>query len=170
MTDVVRTAAQRAIFFEPVPEFRRVIYLAGTMRGSRLADQIEARALSRILPRRRLLQQFYNEIVNNNGVEAFTDWYRNRVPSSIDNQSPESPLLEATNNLRQEPYVVSHNIQANATPVLPLNLTTDLLVPFTSSYIENTMSSLVLHGQNHFCTHDPRTLAEIKRILQENMN
>jgi pimeloyl-ACP methyl ester carboxylesterase len=170
MTDVVRTAAQRAIFFEPVPEFRRVIYLAGTMRGSRLADQIEARALSRILPRRRLLQQFYNEIVNNNGVEAFTDWYRNRVPSSIDNQSPESPLLEATNNLRQEPYVVSHNIQANATPVLPLNLTTDLLVPFTSSYIENTMSSLMLHGQNHFCTHDPRTLAEIKRILQENMN
>ena len=79
-------------------------------------------------------------------------------------------MLEATNNLRQEPDVVSHNIQANATPLLPLPLTTDLLVPYSSSYIENAMSSLVIHGQDHFCTHDPRTLAEIKRILQENSN
>lgn len=170
MSDEIRAVASEAIFFEPVPEFKRVIYLAATMRGSRLADQIEARALSRILPRRRLLQQFYDEIVSRNGVEAFSPWYQNRVPSSIDNQSPESPMLEATNNLRQEPDVVSHNIQANATPLLPLPLTTDLLVPYSSSYIENAMSSLVIHGQDHFCTHDPRTLAEIKRILQENSN
>lgn len=168
MSDEIRAVASEAIFFEPVPEFKRVIYLAGTMRGSRLADQIEARALSRILPRRVLLQQFYNEIVGLNGVEAFTPWYQTRVPSSIDNQSPESPLLEATNNLRQEPDVVSHNIQANATPILPLPHTTDLLVPYSSSYIENAASSLVIHGQNHFCTHDPRTLTELKRILHEN--
>jgi pimeloyl-ACP methyl ester carboxylesterase len=170
MSDEIRAIASEAIFFNPVPEFKRVIYLAATMRGSRLADQIEARALSRIIPRRRLLQQFYDEIVSRNGVEAFSPWYQNRVPSSIDNQSPESPLLEATNQLRQEPDVVSHNIQANATPLLPLPATTDLLVPYSSSYVDNAVSSLVIHGQDHFCTHDPRTIAEIKRILYENTN
>lgn len=169
MSDFVRQAAEPAIFFEPLHEIKRVIYLAGTMRGSRIADQVEAKALSRVLPKRQQLQQFHDEIALNNGIDVFQAEYRDRVPSSIDNQSPESPLLQVTNQLRQDPWLVSHSIQANATPFLPLPHTTDLLVPYFSSVVENANSQLMLHGQDHFCTHDPRTLAEIKRILHENL-
>lgn len=170
MSDELRYAAQPAIFFEPVPEMKRAIYLAGTMRGSRIADQVEARALSRVLPKRRLLQQFHDELAINNGIDVFQPEFRERVPSSIDNQSPESPLLASINQLRQDPWIKSHSIQANATPLLPLHTTTDLLVSYQSSLILEADSRLVLHCQNHFCTHDPRTLAEIKRILNENLN
>lgn len=170
MSEPLRRAAEPAIFFEPLPELRRAIYLAGTMRGSRIADQVEARALSRVLPRRQQLKQFHDEIAMNNGIEVFQPEYRERIPSSIDNQSPESPLLEVANRLRQDPRLISHSIQANATPLLPVHHSTDLLVPYFSSFVEEASSSLVLHGQDHFCTHDPRTLAEIRRILKLNLS
>ena len=169
MNDQVRQAAEPAIFFEPVAEFKRVIYLAATMRGSRIADHVEARALSAVLPRRMLLEAFYNEIVSNNGVDAFQPAYRQRMPSSIDNQSPESPILSATNQLRQDANVRSHAIQANITPILPRQASTDGLVPFESSYIAEAVSQRHLPLQDHFCTHDPRTLGEIRRILLENI-
>lgn len=169
MSDQIRQAAETAIFFEPVTEFKRVIYLAATMRGSRIADHVEARALSAVLPRRRLLEAFYNEIITNNGLDAFQPAYRQRMPSSIDNQSPESPMLSVTNQLRQEPDVRSHAIQANITPILPRQASTDGLVPYQSSYIEEAISQRHLPLQDHFCTHDPRTLDEIRRILRENI-
>lgn len=169
MSDQLRHASESAIFFEPVAEMKRVIYLAATMRGSRIADQVEARALSAVLPRRMLLEAFYNEIVTNNGREAFQPAYRDRMPSSIDNQSPESPMLLVTNQLRQNADVRSHAIQANITPILPRQASTDGLVPFESSYIDEAVSQVVLPLQDHFCTHDPRTLGEIRRILLENI-
>lgn len=169
MSDEIRQIAEKPIFFEPVPEIKRVIYLAATMHGSRLADQVEARMLSTVLPRRRLLQLFYDEIINKNGVDAFQPEYRKRPPSSIDNQSPESPILAATNRLRQDDQVQSHSIQANITPILPQGASTDGLVPYKSSFIDEAESQRLLHLQDHFCTHDPRTLGEIRRILMENL-
>ena len=146
-----------------------MIYLTATMRGSQIADQVEARALSAVLPRRKLLELFHTEIIENNGIDAFQPEYRNRVPSSIDNQSPESPILAVTNNLRLQDGLISHSIQANLTPMLPRQLSTDGLVPFKSSLIDEAVSQVVLPVQDHFCTHDRRTLNEIARILNENL-
>ncbi len=169
MRETIRQASEPAIFFEPVSEINRVIYLTATMRGSRIADQVEARALSAVLPRRKLLELFHTEIIENNGIDAFQPEYRNRVPSSIDNQSPESPILAVTNNLRLQDGLISHSIQANLTPMLPRQLSTDGLVPFKSSLIDEAVSQVVLPVQDHFCTHDRRTLNEIARILNENL-
>ena len=169
LSEAMRQAGEEAIFFEPIPEIERVIYVAATMKGSRIADQAEARALSLVIPRRRQLQEFYDEIVKFNGKEALQPSYRDRPPSSIDNQSPESPFLAAMQQLRQTPGLNSHSIQANWFPFLPTHLMTDGLVSYDSSYIPEASSRLVLDWQDHFCTHDPLTLAEIKRILFEHL-
>jgi pimeloyl-ACP methyl ester carboxylesterase len=169
LSEPMRQAGQEAIFFEPVPEFKRVIHVASTMKGSRLADQFEARALSRVIPRRRQLQEFYEEIIKYNGREAFQPEYRDRPPSSIDNQSPESPFLAAAAVLRQPPDLITHSIQADWFPFLPMHAKTDGLVGFESSYIPEASTQVVLDWQDHFCTHDHRALAEIKRILHENI-
>ena len=169
MSDEVRQASEPVLFFEPVTEISRVIYLAATMRGSRIADHFEARFLSSVLPRRKMLERFHSEIIANNGIEAFQPVYRDRVPSSIDNQSPESPMLAVTNQLRLKEGLISHSIQANATPLLPQQKSTDGLVPFTSSLIDEAVSQVILPLQDHFCTHDRRTLNEISRILKENL-
>ena len=169
LSEPLRKAGQEAIFFEPVPEFKRLIHVASTMKGSRLADQVEARALSRVIPRRMQLQQFYDEIVQFNGKDVFQPEYRDRPPSSIDNQSPESPFLAAAAKMRQTPGLITHSIQADWFPFLPVHAKTDGLVSYDSSYIPEASTQLILPWQDHFCTHDPRTLAEIKRILHEHL-
>lgn len=169
LSEPMRKAGEEAIFFEPIPEIKRAIHVASTMKGSRFADQVEARWLSRVIPRRRQLQEFHEEIVSNNGKDALQPEYRDRPPSSIDNQSPESPFLAAAARLRQTPGLITHSVQADWFPFLPIHAKTDGLVSFDSSYIAEASSRLILPWQDHFCTHDPRTLAEIKRILQEHL-
>jgi|GEM_PF-2792650 len=169
LPEPMRQAGEEAIFFEPIPEFKRSIQMASTMKGSRIADQVEARALSRLIPRRRQLKEFHEEIVKFNGRDALQPEYRDRPPSSIDNQSPESPFLAAAAVLRQTPGLITHSIQADCFPFLPVHAKTDGLVSYDSSYIPEAATQLILPWQDHFCTHDPRTLAEIKRILHEHL-
>jgi pimeloyl-ACP methyl ester carboxylesterase len=169
LSERMRQAGEEAIFFEPVHEFKRLIHVASTMKGSRIADQVEARALSRVIPRRQQLQEFYDEIVRFNGKDALQPEYRDRPPSSIDNQSPESPFLAAAAKLRQSPGLITHSIQADWFPFLPVHAKTDGLVSYDSSYIPEASTRSILPWQDHFCTHDPRTLAEIKRILHEHL-
>ena len=170
LSEPMRQAGQEAIFFGPIPEFKRSIQVASTMKGSRIADQVEARALSRVIPRRRQLKEFHEEIVKFNGKDALQPEYRDRPPSSIDNQSPESPFLAAAAVLRQTPGLITHSIQADWFPFLPVHAKTDGLVGYDSSYIPEASTQLMLPWQDHFCTHDPRTLAEIKRILHEHIS
>ena len=65
--------------------------------------------------------------------------------------------------------MVTHSIQANATPLLPLERSTDFLVPFESSTIDDASSRLVVPWANHFCTHKRAVLDEILGILHEHL-
>ncbi len=165
LSEISRAQINRSIHFEPVPEIKRVVYLCGTMKGSTLADQVEGRILSRIIPRRSALEAFHHEVLTQNGPLVLNPRFQRRPPSSIDNQSPKSVILKAINQLRRSPDVAIHSIQANATPVLTVPASSDLLVSFKSSYIDEASSRLVVQGVNHFCTHEPDVLAEIERIL-----
>jgi hypothetical protein len=170
LSSATRDRVAEAIYFEPILEIRRVVYLCGTMHGSRLADGVEARFLGRLIPRRSALEEFHSELLAFNGPQVLNPSYRNRAPSSIDNQSPESPLLEAINRLRPNPGLTAHSIQADATPNLPQERSTDLLVPYSSSYIGDAVSRLVVPWTNHFCTHNRAVLDEVCRILHEHLD
>ncbi len=164
-----RARVTRSFDFEPVSEITRVIYICGTMHGSRAADQIEGRLFARVIPRRSTLEQFHAEVLANNSPEVLDPRFRKRPPSSIDNQSPESAILAAVNRLRRNPGVITHSIQADATPLLPVERSTDFLVPFESSSIDDASSRVVVPWANHFCTHNPVVLEEITRILHEHL-
>ena len=45
-----------------------------------------------------------------------------------------------------------------------VELSNDTVVPYASSHVSWTASELVIDA-NHFCQDDPRTIAEIRRIL-----
>jgi len=169
VSEETRARVTPAIRFEPVPEIKRVIYVCGTMRGSHAADQIEGRLFAQVIPRRSTLEQFHAEVLANNAPDVLAPRFRKRAPSSIDNQSPESAILHAMNHLRQNPEVVTHSIQANATPLFPLERSTDFLVPFESSWIDDASSRLVVPWANHFCTHNRAVLDEVTRVLHEHL-
>jgi hypothetical protein len=153
-----------ALFFEPEPYVRRVIFLTTGHQGGKLAAQPGVRTSYGLIHRHNPLRLTWAELEAANGYEVFQPSFRNHVPSSADGMQAGNPLLVALDSQPIAPHVAYHSIIANVRRHVPLDGMTDGLVSYQSAHLDGAASEHIVTA-THFCEADPQVIAEVRRIL-----
>ena len=164
----IKEVARRMFFFEPLPEVKRVVFIATPHRGSyRTKDWV--RSLVRTIvnipvnivtlnPER--LTQFTNQL-------KLPASMRDRIPSSVDGMSADNPVLQTLVTIPLAPGVKGHSI----IPVLPgeeIETGNDGVVEYKSAHIDGVESEFIVRT-GHSCQGHPFTIEELRRILYEHI-
>ena len=159
-----RALLREAMFFEPVPSVKRVVFIATPHRGSYQATGWALNLIRRFihLPGT-LVSQFQDLLVQ----PAFAELHMSQLPTSVDNMSPGHPFLRALNDLPIAPNITAHSIIA----VLgdgPVTGKTDGVVAYESAHIDGVESEKVVRS-GHSTQGHPETIEEVRRILREHI-
>jgi pimeloyl-ACP methyl ester carboxylesterase len=162
--EATRAKLSAACFFQPLPQIRRVIFIATPHGGSTSASGAFGRLASRLveLPPEEA-SEHQQLIAENPGV--FADFVQIRLPTSVDLLESGSPVLQAMREMRFGCRVRLHNIIGIHNPIGP----SDGVVPVASAWHPDCLSEKTipaLHGRVH---RTPDTSAEVLRILCEHL-
>lgn len=161
-----RTALKKAFMWQPEPHVKRVIFLAVPHRGSDTADSRLGKLGRLIVKPPNAFAAFYDRISKRN-PKAFTAQYqalgRGRL-DSVGALSPQQPTLKILADLPLGHPVRMHSVIGNENASTPLKQSTDGLVPYWSSHLDEAVSEKVIHTDHRLINH-PQTHAEIRRIL-----
>ncbi|MDB5353009.1 MAG: hypothetical protein JWN86_4256 [Planctomycetota bacterium] len=158
-----RDLLSKALFFEANPSIRRVIFIATPHRGSTMSGQFIGRLGNSLIRLPGLFEATQHDLLSQNGANFFKNSHPAAPATSITQLSPRSGTLAAVNARPIAPGVTYHSIVAKAAPG-PLESSSDLIVPYSSSHLDGAASELVVDG-NHACLGSPATIGEIRRIL-----
>ena len=164
-------------FFEPLPEIRRVIFLATPHHGARLSASLPARLAQQFVHPPRVLQEAALELERGDrGREAERKMLS--VLPSLDMIAPTSPFLAALAECPKPRSVAYHSILGDA-PVIDGLLervltsgregVSDGIVSRTSTRLEESDSSKVVPADHAELRRHPETVEEVKRILREHL-
>jgi hypothetical protein len=156
----------RQVFcYEPMPEVRRIVFIATPHRGSPLASG-PLRALgTRLCGRPSRFLQALETVLANNEPDLFTRDFLEELPTSAGELAPGHPLLRGLGDLAIDPSVRSHSIIADLRNP-PFPGATDGIVPYSSSHLDGVASESLVHGF-HICLNDPAVIREVRRLLVE---
>ena len=101
-----------SMVFKPMPEVRRLIFIATPHRGSPLARGPIRDIGTRLVRPATPLQQVRAALLASNGPDAFTRTFREGLATSINELAWEHPLLLAIDGLPIDPNVKRHSIIA----------------------------------------------------------
>jgi pimeloyl-ACP methyl ester carboxylesterase len=164
MPDETRALLREAMFFEPVPTVKRVIFIATPHRGSYQATGWVLNLINRLI---RLPGTLVSQLGELMVQPAFAQLQTSQLPTSVDNMSPGHPFLRALNDLAIDPAIPAHSIIA----VLgegPITGKTDGVVAYESAHIEGVESEKVVRS-GHSTQANPETIDEVRRILREHI-
>jgi pimeloyl-ACP methyl ester carboxylesterase len=150
-------------FFEANPSIRRVIFVATPHRGSSLSGQLIGRLGNALIRLPGKFEATRLALLARNGPDFFKQGRLTTPATSITQLSPRSAALEALDSRPIAAGVPYHSIIARAAHV-PVESSTDLVVPYASSHLDGAASELVVDG-THACLGKPEVIAEIRRIL-----
>jgi pimeloyl-ACP methyl ester carboxylesterase len=151
---------RRVYFVEPVPEVRRVIFIATPQHGSFLAENPVSQLLARwVTPHERTLAAM-RELTDRN--REFLRRGASRF-GSLWSMSPSNPTLAALAETPVSPKISAHSIIAVEGDG-PAESGDDGVVSYQSAHIPEAESELVVRS-GHSVQADPRTVAEVRRIL-----
>ncbi|MFO0946012.1 MAG: hypothetical protein U1D30_08705 [Planctomycetota bacterium] len=144
---------------------KRLVFIATPHRGAR-SDGFIGRLSSRLISLPKNLLDTQHQLLAKN-PDAFLPLFANGMPTSVDNLSPESPIIQAVGKLPFGPDVKYHSIIGNVRGDEARD-STDGVVPYSSSHIEGARSEdLVPAG--HACQNHPLTILAVRRILIEHL-
>jgi pimeloyl-ACP methyl ester carboxylesterase len=156
---------QHAFCYEPVPEVRRVVFIATPHRGSPLARGPLRGLGTRFCNRPSHFVQALQTVLANNGPDRFTPEILEELPTSAGELASGHPLLMGLCDLGIDSSVRSHSIIADFRDP-PGPGATDGIVPYSSSHLEGVDSELLVRGL-HICLDHPAVIREARRILVE---
>lgn len=162
-----RDALRDAFFWKPEPAVRRVVFLAVPHRGSQHADNPVGRFGRSIVRPPSRFTEFYLRISEAN-PGAFTEEYRELGEGQLDSigaLSPEQPTLRILSDLPVGEHVALHSIVGDRGRRGPIEESSDGLVDYWSSHLDEAASELVV-PRWHSLIDKPETIAEIRRILE----
>ncbi len=157
-----RQLLEEAMFFEPLPTVKRVVFIATPHRGSFRASGWALNLARRVvaLPGR-LADQLRSAFADPN-LLALSD---SRLPTSVDNMSPSHHFVRTLADSPIDPGVTAHSIIAVRGPGPPRGQT-DGVVAYESAHVEGVASERVVRSTHSAQSH-PDTIAEVHRILRE---
>jgi hypothetical protein len=170
MAAETRELLRDAMFFDPVPSVKRIVFIATPHRGSYQATGWVLNIVRRLIRLPGTLVSQMQDVLKGQAFatgQAFAQLGSAQLPTSVDNMSPGHPFLRALNDLKIDPSITAHSIIA----VLgdpPLIGKTDGVVAYESAHIEGVESEKVVHS-SHSTQGHPETVAEVRRILREHI-
>jgi pimeloyl-ACP methyl ester carboxylesterase len=160
-----RRLLQQAFCYTPVPEVRRVVFIATPHRGRPLASGPLRGLGTRLCNRPSRFNQALQAVLANNGPDLFTPEFSEELPTSAGELASGRGLLMGLCDLEIAPSVRSHSIIADFRD-RPGPGATDGIVPYSSSHLEGVDSELLFRGL-HICLDHPAVIREVRRILVE---
>lgn len=156
--------------FEPLPQVRNAIFVAAPHRGTSFANHRLARwAANLITLPFSMVEQFADvTLAIANAAPRTGKQGLFRIPNSIDNLSDQDPFIRATADLPISSFVRYHSIIGNDTPKLPLEESSDGIVPYTSAHLAGAESERVIPS-GHSVQEQPQAIVEIRRILRSQL-
>ena len=158
-----RALIARALFVQPLPFVKRVVFIATPHRGSFLASNPIAK--------------FANKFINLPGglAKAAVEVGRSRdpsmlgtpftIPTALDNMDASNPFLQTLSSLP-----IAAGVQVNSIIAVrgagPIEAGNDGVVEYKSAHIEGVESELVVRS-GHSTQATPQTIEEVRRILYE---
>lgn len=160
-----RDLIKRVFFFNDQPFVRRIVFIATPHRGSSLTDRSAIRLVSRLIELPGTVLDTRARLVAKNPGVFDSSFAGSRT--SIDNLSPENPVLRASATIPIDSSVTYHSIIGNIERGEPKD-GSDGVVSYWSSHLEGAASELIVpFGHN---AHDhPLAILEIRRILLEHL-
>jgi pimeloyl-ACP methyl ester carboxylesterase len=159
-----RALLREGEFFDPVPNVKRVVFIATPHRGSYQATGWALNLINRLIRLPGTLVSQFGDLL---AQPAFAQLHMSRLPSAVDNMSPGHPFLRALNDLAIDPNITAHSIIA----VLgdgPITGKTDGVVAYESAHIDGVESEKVVRS-GHSTQGRPETIDEMRRILREHI-
>jgi triacylglycerol esterase/lipase EstA (alpha/beta hydrolase family) len=160
-----RQLLREAFFYKPVPEVRRVIFIATPHRGSPLAARRLQDLATQLCWRPSRFRQAHEVLLSHNEFDMFDDGSRVQLATSAGELAAGHPLLLRLCELGIDSSVPLHSVIADLSdPPRPDG--TDGIVPYSSSHLEGVASEFLVHGL-HICVAHPAVIEEVRRILME---
>jgi pimeloyl-ACP methyl ester carboxylesterase len=157
---------KRYLFFQPLPFVKRVVFLATPHRGSDLSRGVVGRVGAGLITDPDHIAKLLNRLTKDN-PDAFDRRRFRRLPSSIETLETNGKILLALLAMKPSNQVIFHSIIGSLRPG-PRESSTDGVVPFSSSHIDNAATELVVRS-DHGVQKDPAAIQEVRRILLEHI-
>jgi pimeloyl-ACP methyl ester carboxylesterase len=161
-----RERLREAFYWKPEPYVRRVIFVCTPHRGSDYADNPLGKLGQLLVKPPSKFREFYERISAAN-PGAFTPEYEELGSGRLDSVgalSPEQPTLQILSDLPVPYPVVMHSIIGNRGKKGPLEDSSDGIVPYWSSHIEEAASEKIV-PTGHGAIDERETVEEVIRIL-----
>jgi len=164
-----REVLRKMIYFEPIPQVKRVVFCATPHRGSKMAENPAARMVVDLIEVPSHLLQLSSEIISQS-ANALTplglEFARDRM-TSIEQLSSKARTTSEFLNKPLNPAVTYHSIIGNNSAAhVPLEKSSDNIVAYTSAHLEGVASEAVIRKADHGVHRTDGGIAEIIRILR----
>jgi pimeloyl-ACP methyl ester carboxylesterase len=157
-----REFLRRSLFVQPVPNVRRIVYIATPHRGSYVAGSWIAQQLTRFMSLPRGLVNVTAELLSGN-PGAISATATSGLLSSVHNMTPGNSFVQALAELPAAPGIAEHSIVA-VSGSLSIEEDDDGVVEYASAHLEDADSEVVIQGGHSIQSH-PRAISEVSRIL-----
>jgi pimeloyl-ACP methyl ester carboxylesterase len=157
----------QALMPTAMPEVRRDIFISTPQHGSYLAGLSIAHFIGGLVTFPVSIQDITKQIMNGNANAMKLDMNPGRL-GSVYAMSPHSAFMRTLASIPVVPDVATHSI----IPVQddsPLSEADDGVVTYKSAHIPDVRSELVVRHSGHSTQANPVTIAEVRRILLEQL-
>lgn len=161
-----RELVEKRFFMKPLPFVKRVVFIATPHGGSYLARPWLAKLARTWVSFPAEVIRFGEALLKIRGEEGPPLELPSILPTSIDNMSPNHPLLQALARLDIAPGVHAHSIIAVKGEGDP-EKGSDGVVEYRSAVLPGVPTRVV--RASHSCQDKPETIEEMRRILVEHL-
>lgn len=164
MQDETRELLAKSLLIDPLPFVRTVIFIATPHRGSYIAAWRITSLVTRLISLPSNVVFAATDVLkqNKDGL-AFAS--SSDLPTSVDNMTPGNRFIKALAAISVAPGVSAHSIIA-VTGDGPVEEGNDGVVAYKSAHLDGVDSEIVVRSP-HSCQANPQTIAEVRRILLE---
>jgi hypothetical protein len=150
------------MFFEPIPQIQRVIFMATPHKGSYVAGNFFGKIGSSLVSLPKSLGSSFSDVVSRNFAKV-TGNKIGELPTAVDNMKPGSTFCQALCDLP-----IAKGVHVNSIVAVegdgPIEDGDDGVVAYESAHLPEAESEIVVRSP-HSCQGNPRTILEVRRIL-----
>jgi pimeloyl-ACP methyl ester carboxylesterase len=168
MSQASRALVREMLFPTALPEVQRVIFIATPHRGSFVAAFSLARLAARLVTIPLSITTATADILSGNSSNLFLDPRHARF-GSVYGMSPNSPFIQSLARIPVVPWVHVHSIIPVRSASGPVEQGNDGVVTYRSAHLANAESELIVRGSGHSTQSNPATIAEVRRVLLEQL-
>ena len=160
-----RQEVRDTVFFKPVPQVKRAIFIAAPHRGAEMAQSWLGSIGSALVRLPGDLLKFNMMLFKENVSLLSPDYQRFRMSNSINSLRPDAPIYSALSSSPFAKGVPYHTIVGDRGRGDTPN-SSDGFVPYSSSHLDGAESELIV-PTGHGAYESPLAIDEVKRILKK---